>query len=270
MLPERLRVGRRVGRTIYTQAGETPSDGDELVGVMDTRELAAAVVAAYNEGKSAVCSSCRQQQCVCTSEADVQQDTMTAERRARLEEIAAGPVREETGGGVHGVVATLLADALWQWPRLPAGTMTYSELRDRIAEEVDCLARDGARERATFDRLAASSSSVGDGGGEYPSYGDLVAALDAAGATLTNYEPCPHQGVRIGWERPRREGEVFLGLPVADPVASEVVEYHYAPHDQIPASPNVMRETTGRALQRAVWDLRADRLPTRSEVPGER
>jgi hypothetical protein len=40
MLPERLRTGRRVGRTIY--------DGDELVGVMDTRELASAVVAAFN------------------------------------------------------------------------------------------------------------------------------------------------------------------------------------------------------------------------------
>jgi len=34
------KVGRKVGRTLY--------DGDELIGLMDTRELAARVVAAVN------------------------------------------------------------------------------------------------------------------------------------------------------------------------------------------------------------------------------
>lgn len=39
------RVGRKVGRTIYTDEG----DGDGvLIGVMDTRELAAAAVEAHN------------------------------------------------------------------------------------------------------------------------------------------------------------------------------------------------------------------------------
>jgi hypothetical protein len=38
--PERWRVGRSVGRTVY--------QGDELIGVMDTPELAALVVAAVN------------------------------------------------------------------------------------------------------------------------------------------------------------------------------------------------------------------------------
>lgn len=42
------RTGRKVGRTIYRQAGPEPSDGDVLIGMMDTPELAAAVVAAMN------------------------------------------------------------------------------------------------------------------------------------------------------------------------------------------------------------------------------
>jgi hypothetical protein len=45
---ERFRVGRKVGRTIYRQVGQEPSDADELVGVMDTRPLAAFAVAAMN------------------------------------------------------------------------------------------------------------------------------------------------------------------------------------------------------------------------------
>lgn len=42
------RVGRSVGRTVYVQVGDGPSKTDELIGVMDTRELAARVVAAVN------------------------------------------------------------------------------------------------------------------------------------------------------------------------------------------------------------------------------
>ena len=44
----RLRVGRKVGRTIYIQLGPEPADTDPLVGVMDTPGWAAAVVEAYN------------------------------------------------------------------------------------------------------------------------------------------------------------------------------------------------------------------------------
>lgn len=42
------RTGRKVGRTIYQQGGESPSDDDVLVGMMDTPELARAVVEALN------------------------------------------------------------------------------------------------------------------------------------------------------------------------------------------------------------------------------
>lgn len=47
-LSPHLRVGRKVGRTLYIQSGDEPSDDDELVGLMDTPELAAIVVAAVN------------------------------------------------------------------------------------------------------------------------------------------------------------------------------------------------------------------------------
>lgn len=42
--PLRMRTGRTVGRTLY----HVHADGDELVGVVDTRALAAAIVAAVN------------------------------------------------------------------------------------------------------------------------------------------------------------------------------------------------------------------------------
>jgi hypothetical protein len=45
---ERFRTGRKIGRTIYRQLGDEPTYGDELVGMMDTRELAAFAVASMN------------------------------------------------------------------------------------------------------------------------------------------------------------------------------------------------------------------------------
>jgi len=42
------RTGRKVGRTVYLQLGDEPSDDDPLIGVMDTPELADAAVTAYN------------------------------------------------------------------------------------------------------------------------------------------------------------------------------------------------------------------------------
>ena len=47
------RVGRKVGRTIYDQKGPRPHDKDELIGMMDTPELAREAVAAVN-GESEV------------------------------------------------------------------------------------------------------------------------------------------------------------------------------------------------------------------------
>jgi hypothetical protein len=43
------RVGRKVGRTIYQQTGDDPADGDLLIGVMATRELARTAVDAHNQ-----------------------------------------------------------------------------------------------------------------------------------------------------------------------------------------------------------------------------
>lgn len=42
------RVGRKLGRTIYAQFAEEPSDGDLLLGMMDTPELAQQVVLDHN------------------------------------------------------------------------------------------------------------------------------------------------------------------------------------------------------------------------------
>jgi len=42
------RVGRKVGRTIYAQIGEKPSDEDPLIGVFDTRVLAKQAVQSHN------------------------------------------------------------------------------------------------------------------------------------------------------------------------------------------------------------------------------
>lgn len=43
-----LRVGRKVGRTLYLQIGNEPSDDDELIGIVDTVMLAKAICLAFN------------------------------------------------------------------------------------------------------------------------------------------------------------------------------------------------------------------------------
>jgi hypothetical protein len=45
---ERFRVGRKLGRTVYRENPDRPGDGDELIGVMDTREWGQRVVEALN------------------------------------------------------------------------------------------------------------------------------------------------------------------------------------------------------------------------------
>ncbi len=47
------RTGRKVGRTIYVQQGDAPSDSDPLIGVMDTPELAAEAVEAVSGKRGA-------------------------------------------------------------------------------------------------------------------------------------------------------------------------------------------------------------------------
>jgi len=44
-----FRVGRSVGRTIYLQREVEPSAADSIIGLMDSVEYAALVVAALNE-----------------------------------------------------------------------------------------------------------------------------------------------------------------------------------------------------------------------------
>lgn len=46
---EPWRVGRKVGRTIYVQINDEPSEDDPLIGVMDTPELAQAAVDHHNQ-----------------------------------------------------------------------------------------------------------------------------------------------------------------------------------------------------------------------------
>jgi hypothetical protein len=43
------RVGRKVGRTIYAQLGDEPSDDDVLIGMMDTPALAKDAVESHNQ-----------------------------------------------------------------------------------------------------------------------------------------------------------------------------------------------------------------------------
>lgn len=42
------RTGRTLGRTVYAQRGLRPATGDELLGLMETAELAAYVVELHN------------------------------------------------------------------------------------------------------------------------------------------------------------------------------------------------------------------------------
>ena len=42
------RIGRKLGRTIYRQVGAAPSDEDPFLGLMESPELAADVVACHN------------------------------------------------------------------------------------------------------------------------------------------------------------------------------------------------------------------------------
>ena len=46
---DRYRVGRSLGRTVYRMVGSRPSKQDELVGLMDTRDLGEAVAAALSQ-----------------------------------------------------------------------------------------------------------------------------------------------------------------------------------------------------------------------------
>jgi hypothetical protein len=48
ILSIRWRVGRSLGRTVYSQIGDEPSKSDPLLGLMETRELADYVVALHN------------------------------------------------------------------------------------------------------------------------------------------------------------------------------------------------------------------------------
>ena len=43
------RVGRKVGRTLYSMVGDEPSDEDVLIGLLDSRLIAESIVADHND-----------------------------------------------------------------------------------------------------------------------------------------------------------------------------------------------------------------------------
>lgn len=51
--PERFRVGRHLGRTVYRQLSDDPDGTDELIGMMDTPEWGRRVVEALNAAERA-------------------------------------------------------------------------------------------------------------------------------------------------------------------------------------------------------------------------
>jgi hypothetical protein len=46
---DRYRVGRSLGRTVYRMVGSRPSKQDDLVGIMETRDLGETVTTALNQ-----------------------------------------------------------------------------------------------------------------------------------------------------------------------------------------------------------------------------
>lgn len=60
----RIRQGRRVGRTLYEMRANFPDERDELIGVVDTAELAALIVTAVNEHHARV-NGCFGPDCHC-------------------------------------------------------------------------------------------------------------------------------------------------------------------------------------------------------------
>jgi hypothetical protein len=54
MTHRRWRVGRKLGRTLYIMVGDEPSDDDQLIGMMDTEELAVMVQDVVNAHIEAV------------------------------------------------------------------------------------------------------------------------------------------------------------------------------------------------------------------------
>jgi hypothetical protein len=49
LIKNKWRVGRKVGRTIYSQLGKVPSDNDPLIGLFDSVELALQAVEDHNK-----------------------------------------------------------------------------------------------------------------------------------------------------------------------------------------------------------------------------
>lgn len=49
LVKNKWRVGRKVGRTVYAQVGNNPTNKDVLIGVFDTKELANQAVKDHNK-----------------------------------------------------------------------------------------------------------------------------------------------------------------------------------------------------------------------------
>jgi hypothetical protein len=48
----KLRVGRKLGRTIYIQPLQESTDSDPVIGMMDSRELAEMIVSTFNSAEA--------------------------------------------------------------------------------------------------------------------------------------------------------------------------------------------------------------------------
>lgn len=121
------RVGRKVGRTIYRQSEYDPSDDDELVGMMDSRELAKLAVDAMNAAGAGaggvitiMCAEHHIVGCERCSAPTLTVSTDAAVLGARLMEYVHLLETEHKGQSVHAdCIARDLRRMLTTWARLP-------------------------------------------------------------------------------------------------------------------------------------------------------
>lgn len=112
------RTGRSIGRTIYIQSGDAPSRADQVIGMMDTRELADYVVEVVNEREELLQANSKLLQDLEFALPE------TAPRVKRLREERDKWVREAQKAGVLGRKA---ADKEWK-QRLDKETADWSKV----------------------------------------------------------------------------------------------------------------------------------------------
>jgi hypothetical protein len=89
------RVGRKVGRTVYEGAG----DDGKLIGVMDTRELAALVVESVNRAMGSAAKTATAEPCTCSLLGDCPMHRSMAKAKTTVCPVCEGPPCD--GSGPH-------------------------------------------------------------------------------------------------------------------------------------------------------------------------